>query len=250
MKKLFRILTFVSILAFFGACGEGFRGASSSNSSQPNESEYFNDEGTRRSFTESNVDRDILLTYADDLEGEESETRALTSIIEAFDLKLTADSNENFAMEATVVIGCNESYFIERTVDRSVLQSGQTVNLGSDGPFEVEIRCTSSSCQELVAAVHKTSGSNQGTVLVGLAVGGNNEDMILYVSRDVEFTPYFATFDHVQRFEQVNSCSIDEANGGSGDIWETLTDNAVEIGVDLLGDWLEQNGSDLLDDLF
>ncbi len=248
MFKTVRFLTLMILIAGLGACGEGFRGQSSLDSFQDRDSEYFDSQGNRRSFTQNNVDQEILRDYANELQGRESATRNMSDEIRAFDLSLTADSNQNFSMLARIVVDCDDAYEIESRINRSQLQAMQSIILGDDGPYEVEVRCTSGSCQELVAVIRKISGSNRGTVLVGLAVGGQSEGEILYVSRQVDHEPYFASYTNIPNFESRNSCSI--GNGGSSSIGDILTDRAVEVGQELLESWWEQKGDELIDSLF
>lgn len=241
MSKVAKFLILSIVVISFCGCGEAFRGTSSNGSIQQTDSEFFNEDGERRSFTDANVDRDILVSYTNELRGQESSTQAVTSVIRAFDMVLKADANNNFSLQGRLVVSCSENYTFNRNVNTSELQSMAPVSLGTQGPFRLEIRCTNQSCQELVAVIRKVSGSNQGTVLVGLAVGGQRDKEILYVSRSVEYQPYFASFAHVQRFEQVNSCSVSSNSNDDDDnqtIGDILTDQAVEIGTDLLKGWL------------
>lgn len=251
MKKTIRIFALFSLLSLFGACGEGFRSQSVNNSFQPEESEYFDSQGNRRSFTETDLDQEILSQYMFEMQGQESATRALSQSIRAFDLILAADQNQNFSMQARIAISCNESFIVSSSINRSQLQSLQAVPLGRSGPYDVDVRCTNGSCQELVAIIRKVTGTNQGTVLAGLAVGGQREGEILYVSRGVGYDPYFATFTNVQSFEQANSCSVG-TNGGSNTIGEVLTDTAVDIGLDLLEGFLRDTfgDNDRFDNIF
>ncbi len=248
MCKTVRFLTLMILIAGLGACGEGFRGENSLGSFQDTDSEYFDSQGNRRSFTQNNVDQEILRNYANELQGRESATQDMSDDISAFDLSLTADNNQDFSMMARIVVSCSEGYEIESEINRSQLQAMQSIVLGRDGPYEVEVQCTSRSCQELVAVIRKISGSNRGTVLAGLAVGGQSEGEILYVSRHVDHEPYFASFTNVPNFESRNSCSV--GNGGSNSIGDILTDRAVEVGQELLETWWEQKGDELIDSLF
>lgn len=234
MKTLFVSMT----LLLFVGCGEGFRAQGNQLQSNGGDAEFYNNQGSG-GFNTPDLDKEILLTYETDLNGHEFQTQNLTRNIGAFDMVLTSDGNQNFNLKARIAVSCNEYYEINRVINQNIMTSRQRVDLGSGGPFDVEVRCTTGSCQKLVAAIHKVSGANQGTVLVGLTVGGQQQGQILFVSRSVNYQPYFASFINVQTYQQTRSCTLSNGNQQPTSIKEALTDAAKEAATEALQNWVD-----------
>ncbi len=236
MKRIQFLLSITMMVFLTSGCGEGFRATELASSDGGQDSAFFDSEGNRRSFTDLDVDREILMSYSSELDNKEDATTRLGFIIRAFDMILSTDSNNNFNFQARLALGCNDAEFFDVAVTQQQMQTMQVINMGRQGDYEVEFRCTTGGCDELVAGIRKFKGNDQGLVLTGLAVGGQREGEILYVSRSVDFAPYFAAFDRIQNFEQQNSCSITPAEEERS--WkEQLTDRLAEEATDRLKDW-------------
>ncbi len=211
MKTLKSFFTSLVVLLAVTGCGESFKGQSlnSENTTSPvtNNQPVFGDNGFRNSFTDLNVDRQAALLYQAEQQGKESQTVSLTNSIRAFDFAMTVDStNTQYKLDSRITLGCNNFIDFSRTVTLADLQSLRPVDTGTVQGHSVRIQCTNVACTEVIAAVSRHGGLFEGTVLVGLAANTRNNNVLNYVGRNVNYTPYFATFTNAAVFSQNNNC--------------------------------------------
>lgn len=256
LKKAQNLLALIALLVMTNGCGEGFR---SIDRFQTEEStaELFDQQGNRRNLSTPDNDQFIMQSYANELNGTELDSVRLTQRVQAFDMIMEGLSDGGLSLNARLMISCNETYSFKREIVIDQLRALQVQRLGRQGDYEVEVRCSQRDCNEMVAAIRKFRGVDRGTVLVGLAIGGQGGTQVLFVSRSVRYAPYFASFPNVISYGESNSCEFEDPDSPDDEpdsIEELLTDRAVEIGREFLeenlGELIGNVVGDGLDDLF
>ncbi len=211
LKTYFVPLFFLLAVA---GCGESFKGqALSSETETPNTnnqgSGFFADNGFRNSVTDLSLDRQAALLYQAELMGKESQTISLTNSIRAFDFAMTVNSDgSQYTLDSRITLGCNNFIDFNRTASLSQLQSLRPVDTGVVNQHSVRIQCTNIACTEAIAAVSRTGGLFEGTVLIGLAATTRNNNTVNYMARNVAYSPYFATFMNSATYAQNNNCPL------------------------------------------
>lgn len=246
MKTIAKFGIGILLIIVFSGCGEAFRGQNSFNL----DDDFGNDEfsQTLRGFGASDNatrDNEILMSYQSQFSSSREEIENLNESFKAFDLLLTAASNNRANVRARMALGCGDGLQFEATVPSADLQSGQKISLGRTGDYRVEVQCNKANCNQMVAAISKVAGADRGLILMGLEVGGRTgETQILYKHRPVNLYPFFAQmeYEHVSAYESDKNCTV-ISNGGSSEnedrsIFDVLVNGDESDLIDLGKDWL------------
>ncbi len=244
------ILKFLFLATLISACGEPFRATLSSNENLTELSEggssWFDHNGDRITSDQVNQDQAVISQYWNEIQASPNRSEAINNMIQAFDLIVTPASNNQVQLTGRLVLNCSQAHSFQKTVSSVNLQTGVTIDYGTQGEFEMESQCTTERCDEMMVAIRKVSGSNRGLLLIPVGVAGATESQIVYVPRTITRTQYFGDFDyqHVGDFESENSCRVSTSGSGS------LGDILRERGIELLQDALQDQVNNFLDGLF
>ena len=255
-RKIWKLSLHLCALVLVANCGESFRSnetvenntvtRNNSTSQQYNPttrttSEFFDVNGNRVSEGPANVEEEIIDIYGGKSSWNTFGTQSLVSEIKAFDLILQQGTSSSFNVEARLARGCSDFHSFTRSVPMAQLQQGQRVSLGNSGSYQAFVQCSNSGCSEMVAGIVKTGSFETSTVLIGLAVAGKvDNSRILYISRSVGLTTYYATFPQIQQYEQQNQCSVTNTTGQNifQNIIGNTADSLVRDGINSLSNWL------------
>ena len=206
-----RKISILMMLLMLTACGEPYR-ATYQRELFTGEEEFVTREGERVSNTNIHVDQRIFNEYVQEMVGDEDDINDLHDSISAFDIVLTKRDNGEVQLNARIALGCNNGVMMTgNSTDAIVRASAVNGPIGffPHPEYYVEFRCTTVRCEEMIAAIRKTSGAHQALILAPLAISGGTGDQLIYGIRDVNLLPYYAEFDYnnVADFERDNSCT-------------------------------------------
>lgn len=226
MKK-FKLITMclVPFLVFVG-CGQSFQ-ASSISVQEAENSVDANNIQVPAGDTPKSVDQRILDTYMSEFNSLDIQNiEDLISDIRSFEVQVDRNRNQVHGVsvrmhgrtnavnaQGSSVTSCNNLISARNThVTLTQLQSGDPVFLRGSG-YEFEIQCTDSDCDEMVAAIRRTSHP-EGLALIGLKAGATTSGRsgaysTKYVARSVNIESYFTVAVNADEYISI-VCSLED----------------------------------------
>ncbi len=86
-------------------------------------------------------DKNILYSYREELEDQESRTVQLSRKIKAFDITMSRTSSDEVDISARITFGCTDLVDYEKKADRSDLSSMEVVDLGTEENYNLKLEC-------------------------------------------------------------------------------------------------------------
>lgn len=240
MDKIKRSIVLVFSFLLLTGCGEAFRANEFESIGSTTETENFAPNGFRNGNTHVDIDQQILSEYAEEFNGSLGQTVSLTNSIKAVDFNMTGGSNSTLKLEAQIAFSCDKRLKFSGNVASERLQTGGVISLrGEKNSHSIRVQCTDASCRDIVMAIAQHAGGF-GTVLVGMSVNSKVENTLVYLSRNVAYKPYFATFPSGSAYYQANKCS---SRGGS------VKDKVLDVIQEEVTDYLIKEAEDVLNGL-
>jgi hypothetical protein len=231
-KKLIVLLAGLGLSLMAVGCSEGFKGQKSNPAVQGNLADVANEAGADTESVEvgttpRNIDLEIFNSYENEFRNiSQSLIDQLGTSVRAFEVRVQefTSSPDRVNMTATLKTACDtQMTFSQSAIRKADLQAGQRIRLGSAADFSVRIQCTTSDCQEYVAAIMRSNHHHDVTVLIGLNVksvveDGITESNLSTISRlgsrfvDIEG---FTTASSIEIYDNLCALAAEQGNVGN-----------------------------------